>query len=295
MRVIPFFLAVGLISALSGPARAETTWRFLTFSGDVRAGALFDRDGDTDYLLGDFTIVAAGEAVGAELGAFGAVGGLHETYVALTWAISERGKLSVGNPRPAYDLFAVAGLDKAMPRLALEAIGNSRSRATFGTMSQSGFLPFGASYQHDSGALSYALSLHAVADANVAITGAGAAYRYGNFTYSGSIEFVSQNNAIDANAKAQISAEKNDLSGSISYFKPDANGLPDVFELGFGFHFAPSWDFLGVYVVPVGGNAKTTAALTTHYNASDNLGFDLGVADEGSAYLTWNAGLVWAF
>lgn len=163
---------------------------------------------------------------GAELGMFGVVGRLHETYAAAVWQ-RERHKVALGFPQPAYDRYAVSGLIQIMPRLALETIGTTRSRATSGVFTESEFLPYGVAYQTDG----LALSLNGVPDTDIVIAGLAGRETSGDWRFDYGVEAVAQNDEIDWNGKAQILRNLGGWDLGAGIYVADANAAAHVAEI----------------------------------------------------------------
>ena len=198
--------------------------------GTAALGYLAQDDRQEFYNFVDFTLRLEGKVWGAEIGAFGVAGGLHETYAAVTYRTAS-GKLSFGNPRPAYDDFATSSLTDLLPLLSLDTIGDTRSRATFGTMTQSKFLPFGARYSAQEGQTDYAVSLHWVPDYPDVIL-AGAMHRtQGPWTYELAVEAVQQDASTRWNAKAQVARDFGTATLGFGVFDQQANTQTTSLEI----------------------------------------------------------------
>jgi|GEM_PF-6587446 len=199
-------------------------------SGEISLGHLETDPFRGGYLFGDFILSVAEGDWGAELGMFGVVGRLHETYASAIWA-REGHKVELGFPQPAYDRYAVSGLTQLMPRLALSSISTSRSRATAGVMTESEFLPYGAVYSHRVENTRASVSLHGVPDTDIVIFGAGATFESGAWTVDLAAEAVSEDAQHEWNAKAQVRKEFEDLRIGANIFAADANGAARTAEL----------------------------------------------------------------
>ena len=191
-------------------------------SGQVMLGYLDNTSLTTGYVFGDFTLSLHGETYGVDVGMFGVVGRLHETYAALTWTQGANA-LEFGFPRPAYDRFAPSALTQLMPRLALENIGASRSRATDGTMTEPDFLPYGAVYRLQNKTSQIAMSLHGVPDYDVTVFGAGGRMARGDWLLDVGVEAVAQYGDLDWNAKAQLRNERDWGTFGVGVFDANAN------------------------------------------------------------------------
>ncbi|MDP5084289.1 MAG: hypothetical protein NWQ23_02630 [Yoonia sp.] len=202
-----------------------------TAQGALRLGGFNDESLSTGYLFGDFTLSWARQDWSVNLGAFGVVGRRHETYFDLSYQTSY-GRLIVGFPRPAYDLVALSRITDITPRLALEDIGVSRSRATYGTMNQTKYLPYGVVFTQQSDTWVLAGSLHGVPDYDTEIAGLAAAYTQGPTTYAAAVEAVSQDADLLWNWKAQIENAQDWGTISVSAFDGAANAADATLELG---------------------------------------------------------------
>ncbi|WP_394177721.1 hypothetical protein [Yoonia maritima] len=199
-------------------------------SGEISLGHLETDAFRGGYLFGDFVLSVAEGDWGAELGMFGVVGRLHETYASAIWT-REGHKVELGFPQPAYDRYAVSGLTQLMPRLALSSISTSRSRATAGVMTESEFLPYGAVYSRREKNARASMSLHGVPDTDIVIFGAGATFEAGAWTVDLAAEAVSEDAQHEWNAKAQVRKEFEDWRIGANIFAADANGAARTAEL----------------------------------------------------------------
>ncbi len=252
MRALLFSLVLCLAPAFALAERRA--------DGQIALGVLTQDDTATGFLFGDFTLSLAGQYWGAELGAFGVVGRLHETYANATYRRGPH-KVSLGFPRPAFDSVAPAALTQIMPRYALDRIGETRSRATHGTMFESDFLPYGVSYDHTAGHSTLSLSLHGVPDQDVVIAGLAAQMQNGATRYAVAAEAVAQNDTTDWNLKGQVSHQFEQVSLGLSAYDAAANGQPQVVAL------SASHD--------VGPGSRVTALIRNTQGADTGLGIGL--------------------
>ena len=181
------------------------------------------------FFFGDFTLRLERNAWGAELGMFGVVGRLHETYAAATYS-TPAGKLSFGFPRPSYDDFATSALTDIMPRLSLDSIGSVRSRTTFGTMYLSEFLPYGARYASQTGMFDYVTSLHAVPDYQDVVAGGAMRLSPGLWTIDLAAEAVVQGAKTQWNTKAQVVGDFGQATLGLGLFDASANDQAALLE-----------------------------------------------------------------
>ena len=224
--------------------------------GVTALGVLSDGQTQTVYAFGDFTLGATWGQWGVELGAFGVVGRLHETYANLRYQ-SHNATYRLGFPRPAFDAVAPSALTAIMPRQALNDIGRSRSYATYGTMVRSDFLPYGASIAI--GDTIY--SLHGVPHHDVMIAGIGLSRPVGSITYDIAAEAVVSPDATAINTKARASYAIGRTTLGVSVFDARANAQPRMAEV-FGTHRMESGTGLsGVLRVASDGTRDLTLGL----------------------------------
>ncbi|MEY1556900.1 hypothetical protein AB3Y40_14820 [Yoonia sp. R2331] len=228
--------------------------------GTLALGVLTQNDIQTRYAFGDFSLGATYGAWGAELGFFGVVGRLHETYANLSYRAGDA-TFRVGFPRPAYDLVAPSALTAMMPRAALDDIGRSRSRATYGTMFEPDFLPYGASVAHNFGTGRAYASSHGFPNQDVTIAGFGFTQHRGEFTYALAAEAVAENDAITWNTKAQATAKVGYYSLGLGLFNPAANGLPRMAEVSASYTWDGGTTLTGVYRAAQDGASDLTLGL----------------------------------
>jgi hypothetical protein len=157
---------------------------------------------------------------------FGVVGRLHETYAAATWQQGQR-KVELGFPQPAYDRYAVSGLTQVMPRLALETISTTRSRATAGVFTESEFLPYGVAYIMGD----IAVSLHGVPDTDIVVAGLAGHKAFADWQLDFGFEAVSQSDTTNWNAKVQGIRTMGAWDLGVGLYAGDANAAPYVAEV----------------------------------------------------------------
>ena len=256
--------------------------------GELRFGGFRNDDLSTGYLFGDLTLSMGRGAWAVNLEGFGVVGRLHESYFDISYS-GDSGTLLFGFPRPAYDLVASSALTHVEPRLTLENIGVSRSRATFGTMTQSKYLPYGATYQIESGALLATASLHSVPDYDTVIAGFGAQRMQGNITYAGAFEAVFEGDDLGWNWKAQVESKQDGSGFTVTIFDGAANDAPVTVELGasapisprFSAHAVARYDDAQVWGVQFGGRRQIADALSlvgSMGSVAGNANADIAVA-----------------
>lgn len=253
------------------------------------SGGWLDREAsDSGYLFSDYTAAFGSARWRAALGVFGVVGRLHETYAEVLYDRGDQ-QISLGFPRPAYDRFAGSALTRIMPRLSLESVGVSGSRATYGTMVQSDYLPYGAVVAGSG----YALSLHGVPDYGTTILGAGLSREYGRFRYALAAEAVDQDGAVDWNGKAQLAFDAGQAELAVAGFQGAANGQPDAVELSATGSVTDWITLSGMLRQPDDGAA--TRAFGLQFDVDDKLAIETGVALIGSEETVLSAALTVRF
>lgn len=259
----------------------------------VIAGGGFEQDPLwTGYVFGDFDLIAAEGAWRLSLGMFGVVGRLHETYADVSYDTGAI-RASLGFPRPAYDGVATSALTEIMPRLALESIGISRSRATYGTMYAPDYLPFGAVIAGETGPLAYAVSLHGVPDYGTVIAGSGVSYARGDWRFDLGLEAVDQEDRLDWNAKGQVVFAQDRLSLALGAFRPAANGQPDALEASARYDLTSQLQVTAMTRQFRADDA--TQAIGARYRVTDALAVDLGVAVTGDPDTAVSVAVRYAF
>ncbi|PRY78701.1 hypothetical protein CLV80_10323 [Yoonia maritima] len=224
LKLIPavtYVAAIFVVVSPFGQSQAEDT-------NQISLGHLKTDTFDGGYLFGNFNLSVGERAWGAELGMFGVVGRLHETYASATWTQNGH-KIELGFPRPAYDRFAVSGLTQLMPRLALFSISTTRSRATDGVMTESEFLPYGAVYSDHVRDLS--ISVHGVPDTDITIYGIGTSVASGQWDVDLAAEAVSENSAWDWNAKTQLRYDAGPARLGLGLYAAEANDAGHTAEM----------------------------------------------------------------
>lgn len=242
--------------------------------GAVSVGYLTKNDIETNFFFGDFTLRLAQEAWGAELGMFGVVGRLHESYVTATYS-ARAGKLSFGFPRPAYDDFGTSALTTMMPRLSLDSVGSIRSRTTYGTMYLPDFLPYGARFSAQTGVLDYAVSLHSVPKYSDVIAGGALRWSQGPWAIDLATEAVMQDTKTQWNSKAQVVRDLGITTLGLGIFDPKANNQAPLVE---AFGRFDVWD-----------NAEITGLVRASTESGPTFG--LGLSHQVTSQWTLQAGI----
>lgn len=250
MRLV--FIPLALFPATAAMAQ-EPFLNGASAAGELRLGRFESETMSTGFLYGDLTLSWGRGDWAVNLGAFGVVGRPHETYFDVSYQ-SATGTFIVGFPRPTYDLFATSTVTAISPRFAVEDIGVSRSRTTYGTMNQPKYLPYGAVFTSDFDALTMAASVHGVPNYDTTIAGYGAAYTQGIMTYGAAVEAVFEGDDLLWNWKAQMQASQDWGTWAVTVFDGAANGSDAALEVG----------------VTANASAKTTLQTAIRCDVSDN-------------------------
>ncbi|KJZ20064.1 hypothetical protein [Loktanella sp. S4079] len=240
------------------------------------------------YLFGDFTLGLEQNNWGAELGMFGVVGRLHETYAAVTWSHAEQ-KVELGFPRPTYDQFAKSALTALMPRYALWQVDRTMSRATAGVFYESNFLPYGGAYRIGQSGL----SLHGVPDTDIAILGAGTEATYGPWRLAIATEAVTELDVWRWNTKAQAAYDFGTLQLQGSVFVGRANGAADMAELSVQIAPIPEVELAAVVQHTKGSHLAVGAG--AQYEIWPGIAADLAALRDGQDQFNISAALTHDF
>jgi hypothetical protein len=188
-------LALLLAGGAAFPSAAgETLTSGFTGTGFVELFyATYDDDAldDEGGIYGDFDLSfrPSGGSLGFDVGAFAArsdEAGNGIFYWAGTWYTPNGGKVSLGNPRSAYDLF-----ERSVHNDAQGVLGNFVLRSQMQTEEFfDGGGQYGISYLGRAGALSYGVSLHSYEFAGLDITAVaiGGTYRWQDYRLSAAYE-----------------------------------------------------------------------------------------------------------
>lgn len=257
----------------AAPAAAETA-----ADGVVSARYLWAEDNGTGAAFGDFTLRAASGNWHAAVGMYGVVGRLHETYAHVGYDAA--GLTVVGGfPRPAYDGFAVSPLDATMPRFALDRVGVTRSRTTYGTMFLSDYLPYGAAISGLVAGVRIAGSVHGVPDYDDAVIGMAALFGENLWALDIATERFETANGNGWNSKAQLRYDNGGTIFGAGLFAPAANDQPDAAEVFARTALTARLDATGLVRHTQGQDLL--AVIGGHYAMSDASNAELGVALEG--------------
>jgi len=240
IALVSFCFGLGFGASCAGMANAES---WLLGGGWVMLSATdgLDHSSKDEGLAfgGNGTWATPTEGLGLSFGAFGNLGRLHETYAAVTWQTAQGDRFSVGDPRPAYDLFARPALLDVFLSAALERSEVGLSRATNGTITEPKYLPLGASYMRDGAAM----SLHYVEDYDSYILGVAGRMELPNMSVDAALELV-DGDTTKANAKLQLNRDLGPGAASASLFYSGANAAGTELELAYrhpvGAHVAVS-------------------------------------------------------
>lgn len=241
---------VGLMGPMLGAcgAAAQASWsgsglgprvsaRGLIAAGGQEGGAGLGRSSGA-FLFGDFEMalkLGRSGRVELGLGALGVVGRRHETYATLSWRDVRGGLWSAGLPRPAYDSVAPGAVLHVLPHLAVDTVGLTHSRATFGAMTLTRYLPVGLSWRHEAPGLKRAVSLHYWPGGDELVIGAAIGLNRGRWRFEAAVEHVSQG-ASGVNAKLRAVYSGGSAEWSLAWFHAPANGRDGMAEL------AVAWD-----------------------------------------------------
>jgi hypothetical protein len=190
------------------------------------------------FLFGDFELALRLDRSGRVelgLGALGVVGRRHETYATLSWRDAGGGLWSAGLPRPAYDSVAPGAVLHVLPHLAVDTVGLTHSRATFGAMTLTRYLPVGLSWRQETPGLSRAVSLHYWPGGDELVIGAATGLSRGPWRFEAAAEHVSRG-AAGVNAKLRAAYRRGPAEWSAAFFHAPANGVDGMAEL------AVAWD-----------------------------------------------------
>jgi len=265
------FLALCLVIVAIPQSSRSADWAY----GIASAGYFSNDNIAEGFFFGDFALKVEREAWGAEIGMFGVVGRLHETYATATYTTGTD-KLSFGFPRPSYDDFANSALTAITPKLSLESIGSIRSRTTYGTMYLPEFLPYGARYSSQIGNLDYATSLHAVPGYPDVVAGGAIRLIQGQWMVDLAAEAIVQGVRTHWNTKAQVVGDFGPITLGVGIFYPKANNQATLVEV-FGRFDASD-------------NAQITGLVRA--DTEDSPMFGLGLSQQLSSPWTLRAGLL---
>ena len=227
--------------------------------------------------FGDFTLRAGLGRWEAGLGMYGVVGRLHETYAHLGYQHADL-MLEAGFPRPSYDGFAVSPLDSIMPRFALERVGTTRSRTTYGTMVLPDYLPYGAVISGQVAGARWATSLHAVPDYDDTIFGVAMAWGENHWQVDVAAEHLRATDGKAWNGKAQVSYTIGDARLGAGFYKASANDQEDMAEVFAQFALLAHLDVTAL--IRGGQGQDPLAVVAGHYALSSKTSADVAMAFE---------------
>ena len=283
MRVLILFAAV---VASGAPAMAQGLGDAVSAEGHFALGVSDRVPGADAFLVGTGTARLSFGRFGAELGVYGRADALdtpHETYGTLTYDIGANGRLAVGVPRPAYDGFAQSALELSFPSLGIDRTQSTRSAATHGAMF-AGWLPYGASFENETGDLRYSFSVHSSAAPGTTVVGVGIGTTVGPWALSGAIESAGG----DVSAKAQVARDFGTARGGLGFYAPAAAGVSDLVEAFASFEPVDRIGVTAVVQVPVDGGSAT-GGFSARYELTDNAGLSMGVASDAGSDAVYNA------
>ena len=152
----------------------------------------------------------------------------HETYLALVWGSG----LRLGVVRPAYDSVLPSVFAGYAPLEEEQRLEFSRSFTTTQAMRETA-IPLSASWSRDTGALSWAVSVHSAPNKDFSSASAAMSWKQGSWTFAGALEGVWRDGNDGAETMAKLGLRWNGLWGDagLTYLMPDANGVPNAIAL----------------------------------------------------------------
>lgn len=262
-----------------------------TFEGEIGFGAVSETDTLHGFQYGNFSINVGRGPLGFEAGMFGFVGRRHETYGALTW--TQNGKFSFGFPRPAYDLHAQSFFLDTIPRLSLDHVHSSLSRATYGAMYEPEFLPYGVNYQRQNGPLSYAISAHGVPGTDIAVFGGGLSYEINNWVLAAAAEAISEDGEISLSHKATAQVTLDDVTAGVGYFDPSIDTA--TIEAFATYALADSFSVTALYAASTDAAQPDRVGVSASVAITQALRADVGATKYADAEPDFSLALIWSF
>lgn len=268
--------------------------RYARGSGHLDFGVRFLPSGTSYHEFADFTFSFGEGAIRTEIGWFGMVGRLHETYGALTYGRNQS-KVSVGFPRPVYDGFAQTRLIDKQPREGLDHIWMSGSRATYGAMTIDGYLPYGARYDGQIRGVDVAASVHGVTGSDEIIIGIGAGLSLGDWALASGIEVTELGGDFSTNAKVRAERQFTGYSLGGAYYHPEANDGADHLEGYASFHPTQHLGIEAVAILPLSGADQPTYGASVQYDVGYGLALRASAIHPEATRDTLGLALRWAF
>lgn len=282
--------ALGIIlSMTAAPSLAEIT-------GELRLGGTEAGILSGPALHVDLTWSAQWGRIGATLGSYGVwteTEHPHETYAALTYQLGD-GQLSVGVPRPAYDLFAVSALDRALPALGITNVAQTRSHATSQAAAGNG-IPLGLSYVGTAQNLQYAVTALQIDDLNSSVVSVGGSWRPGPTWIDAAVELVDQPGGTDINAKLAMRHRVNTATYSVALFHNDSQNAGQAVEFAVGFPVLNNVQIDLFAQVPGSGLDQTMAGAAVEFPLGVYSFLHTALARDAAGNGAYSASLGWRF
>lgn len=251
--------------------------------------AVIEDERDEPAVYGDFMLSfrPGGQAFGFDAGTFGARSvdeGNGIFYWAGTWFLPGGGKLSVGNPRTAYDLFA-----RSVHNAAHGALGNSmlRSQLEQDEFSDGGG-QYGASYLGGNDSLQFAMSAHGYEFESVDTwsMALGASYTWRDYTVAAAFERSNDDLSRDINRfKLGLAADYGRIGLGTTYRVREQDGdTGRSWESFLTYQPAEEVEITGTFQ-SFSGDETSVSGLAAKYNFTDRGYVRIGTVNAGrSAY-----------
>lgn len=281
-----------LCLAAASPAVAQSLRPALT--GFLGLG--IDRDGRGDVVVDATAAFPLSGSIFLDLGAFGGPGSpRYAGYAALRWQ-GPAGELSVGAPRPAYDLYARSLFDDLLPSEAADPteVLLTRSGATFAA-TQEGDQALGLLYQGDTGGgASWAVSVQSVPGEDLVVGSIGMGLREDAWQLDAAVEHSSEGDTAGKLTAGYTAGAVTAQLGGYSAPKREKSGtrIRRAIEAGLVWKASERLRLGALMRVPTGHGDKLSA-LAASYKLRGGA-VSLGVtADGGKAAATLGVG--WKF
>ncbi|GGE42994.1 hypothetical protein [Actibacterium pelagium] len=217
----------------------------------------------------------------------------HETYAALFADVLD-GRVSLGVPRPAYDLFAVSVADSALPFVGINQLGQTRSYATLAS-AELEEVPLGILYQSSVGRTAYALSAHSVDVLDTQVLSFGVGIDAGDWTLSGGLEYIDHDTGSDANAKLQANHQLDQFGISVSYFLNSYDAKADLAELALTYQPNARVTATGFVQQETSGGSETAIGAAVDVAFGQNLYLKAGISHQDVSDTAFSTFVGWAF
>jgi hypothetical protein len=271
-------IALLLAGGIALPATAgETLTEGFTGTGFVELFyASYEDDAldDEGGIYGDFDLSfrPGGGALGFDVGALAARSdedGNGILYWAGTWYTPNGGKVSLGNPRSAYDLFERSVHNDAQAALGNFVLRSQMQQAEF----RDGGGQFGVSYLGQAGALSYGVSLHSyeLGPDDVTAIALGGTYRWEEYRLSAAYENSDADVADDVSRfKIGIAADYGTFGFGTTYRVFDDGTDTERSWESFGFYEPTERIELTGTFQSFSGDANSVLGIAAKYRITDN-------------------------